>query len=300
VLKPASKTPSSALDLAQAFLDAGAPPEAVTVLPLAGNAATDLACDPRVRVVSFTGSPEVGWELRRRAFRQRVVLELGGNAGVVVDRGADLDRAATRCAAGAFGQSGQSCVSVQRIYAHREVFEPFVERLLTRVRALVVGDPMDPATDVGPLVTEADARRVEAWIEESRSAGATVLAGGGRRGSLVEPTVLTGTKPQDRVCAREVFGPVAVVEAVDSAAEGIAAVDASEFGLQAGIFTPDLATALAAFESIEAGAVLVNEVPTWRSDPMPYGGTKGSGVGREGPRFAVEDYTEPRLLVLGR
>lgn len=300
VLKPSSRTPSSALDLAQAFLDAGAPPEAVTVLPLAGDATTDLACDPRVRGVSFTGSPEVGWELRRRAFRQRVVLELGGNAGVVVDRGADLDRAAARCVAGAFGQSGQSCVSVQRIYAHREVFEPFVERLLAGVRALVVGDPTDPATDVGPLVTEADARRVEAWIEESRAAGATVLAGGSRRGSLVEPTVLTGTRPDQRVCAREVFGPVAVVEAVGSAAEGIAAVDASEFGLQAGIFTPDLATALDAFESIEAGAVLVNEVPTWRSDPMPYGGTKGSGVGREGPRFAIEDYTEPRLLVVNR
>ncbi|HEX6853563.1 MAG TPA: aldehyde dehydrogenase family protein [Candidatus Polarisedimenticolaceae bacterium] len=300
VLKPASKTPSSALDLAQAFVDAGTPPGAVSVLPLAGEAATALATDARVRVLSFTGSPEVGWDLKRRAVRQRVVLELGGNAGVMVDRGADLERAAARCVAGAFGQAGQSCVSVQRIYVHRDAFEPFLERLLARVRTLVVGDPMRPETQVGPLVTLSDARRVAAWIDEARASGARVLAGGSRRGAIVEPTVITGTRPELRICAREVFGPVAVVEPVGSAAEGIAAVDASEFGLQAGIFTPDLATALEAYESIEAGAVLVNEVPTWRSDPMPYGGTKGSGVGREGPRWAIEDYTEPRLLVLNR
>lgn len=298
VLKPASKTPLSALDLAKVLLDAGTPPEAVSVLPLAGAEASPLVEDPRIRAVSFTGSPQVGWEVRRLAHRKRVVLELGGNAGLVVDRGADLDAASARAVAGAFWQAGQSCISVQRIFAHEAVFEPFLEKLLSHVDALVVGDPLDERTTVGPVVAEEDAARIESWIDEARSGGAQVLRGGSRRGTLVEPTVLTGTRETMRVRALEVFGPVVAVEPVRSALEGIEAVDRSDYGLQAGIFTSDLAVAIAAFERIEAGAVVVNDVPTYRVDTMPYGGVKASGSGREGPRWAIEDYTEMRTLVV--
>jgi acyl-CoA reductase-like NAD-dependent aldehyde dehydrogenase len=298
VVKPASKTPLSALDLAGVLLEAGAPEEAISVLPLAGADSTPLVEDPRTRAVSFTGSPEVGWEIRKRAFRKKVVLELGGNAGLVVDRSADLDAAAARSAAGGFWQAGQSCISVQRIFVHEAVFEPFLEKLLDRVDALVLGDPLDDRTNVGPVITPGDAERIETWIREAESGGARVLRGGNRRGSLVEPTVLTGTRPEMRVSALEVFGPVVAVEPVRSVLEGIEAVDRSAYGLQAGIFTRDLATAWAAFERIEAGAVVVNDVPTYRIDPMPYGGVKASGSGREGPRYAIEDFTELRTLVM--
>lgn len=298
LLKPASKTPLSALDLAALFLESGAPAEAVSVLPMAGADAAPLAEDPRIRAVSFTGSPEVGWELRRRAFRKKVVLELGGNAGVFVDRTADLELAATRSVAGAFGFSGQSCISVQRIFAHEEIFDAFAEKFLAGVSALATGDPLLESTTVGPVISSEDAERIETWVGDAVAGGARLLAGGGRRGALVEPTVLTGTRHDMSVCAREVFGPVAVLEPAARAREAFEAIDRSEFGLQAGIFTHDLPAALAAFEGIEVGAVIVNDVPTYRADPMPYGGVKSSGSGREGPRWAVEDYTEMRLLVV--
>jgi len=298
VVKPASRTPLSALDLADLLLEAGAPEEAISVLPLAGPDATPLVEDARTRAVSFTGSPEVGWEIRRRAYRKKVVLELGGNAGLVVDRSADLDAAAERSAAGGFWQAGQSCISVQRIYVHEAAFEPFLEKLLDRVDALVLGDPLDERTTVGPVISPGDAERIEAWVREAESGGARVLRGGSRRGSLVEPTVLTGTLPDMRVVALEAFGPVVAVEPVASVLAGIEAVDRSAYGLQAGIFTRDLGAAWAAFERIEAGAVVVNDVPTYRIDPMPYGGVKASGSGREGPRYAIEDFTEPRTLVV--
>ncbi len=298
VLKPASQTPSPALDLAALLIEAGFPEEAIGVLPLAGGDATALVEDPRVRAVSFTGSPAVGWDLRRRADRKKVVLELGGNAGVVVDRTADLEVAVMRVVAGGFGYAGQSCISVQRVFAHSAVFPGFVQRLVSETERLAVGDPLDEATTVGPLISRDDACRVEAWILEAVRAGARVLCGGTREGSVVRPTVLTGTTPEMKVCALEVFAPVVVVESFDRIDEAIAAVDRSEFGLQAGIFTKDLSVALAAWEGIEVGALVVNDVPTYRADHMPYGGVKGSGLGREGPRFAIEDYTEMRLLVL--
>lgn len=299
ILKPSSRTPVSAFALGRALREAGAPEGGVHVVPVTAEDASVLVEHPRTRVVSFTGSPAAGEDIRRRAWNKRVVLELGGNAGVVVDASADLDLAAARCAAGGFAQAGQSCVSVQRIFVHRTVHDAFVDKLLAATAAQKVGDPMDPETDVGPLITEADAERVEAWVSEAVAGGARVLAGGRREGSVVQPTVLTGTSPDMRVRSSEIFGPVVVVEAVPDVHAGIAAVDASDYGLQAGIFTRDLGAAMEAWRRIEVGAVLVNEVPTWRADPMPYGGVKASGTGREGPRFAIEDYTEPRLLVLG-
>ncbi len=298
VLKPASKTPLSALDLAELLLDAGVPEEAVSVLPLRGADAAPLVEDPRTRALSFTGSPAVGWELRRRAGRKKVVLELGGNAGLIVDRSADLALAAARAVAGGFWQAGQSCISVQRIRVNEEVFDPFVRLLLDGVGALVLGDPLDETTTVGPVISAGDAERLVAWVREAVEGGARLLAGGGRSGNLVEPAVLTGTSPGMRVRAQEVFGPVVAVEPFRSIDEAIADVDRSDFGLQAGIFTRDIGAALAAWERIEVGAVVLNDVPTYRLDPMPYGGVKGSGQGREGPRFAIEDYTEMRLLVI--
>ena len=298
VLKPASATPLSALDLAGLLLECGVEPHAVSVLPLPGADAAPLVEDPRTRALSFTGSPAVGWDLHRRAGRKKVVLELGGNAGVVVDRTADLSRAAARIAAGAFAYAGQSCISVQRVFVHRDVHEPFLELLLASTRTQVVGDPLDEATTVGPMISEDEARRAAAWVESARLGGARVLHGGTRRGAILEPTVLTGTHEDMDVCRKEVFAPVVVVEPFTEMPQALEAIDRSEYGLQAGIFTRDLPAALAAWERLEVGAVIVDDVPTFRADAMPYGGVKGSGTGREGPRWAIEDYTEMRLLVV--
>jgi glyceraldehyde-3-phosphate dehydrogenase (NADP+) len=298
VLKPASQTPLSAVELGRLLLECGVPPEAVSVLPMRGSDAVPLVEDPRIRAVSFTGSPSVGWDLKRRAFRKKVVLELGGNAGVIVDRGADPAVAAARCVAGGFGYAGQSCISVQRVFAHSSLWEGFVELLVRGAAGQIVGDPLDERTTVGPVVSDEDAERIHSWIAEAVAQGARVLAGGTRDGRLLQPTVLTDTSPDMRVCCREVFGPVVVVEKFDKIDEAIAAVDRSDYGLQAGIFTGDLANAFAAFGRIEVGAVLVNEVPTYRADPMPYGGVKLSGTGREGPRYAIDDFTEMRLMVI--
>lgn len=298
VLKPATKTPLSALDLAGLLLEAGVPPEAVSVLPLGGSEASGLVEDDRIRAVSFTGSAAVGWSLRARACRKKVLLELGGNAACIVDRGADLERAAARIATGAFAYAGQSCISVQRVYVHEETYEAFLEPLLARTRALVVGDPMDEATVVGPLIRPEDADRIERWVGEAIEGCAELLVGGRREGSLVWPVLLTGTRADMKVSAEEAFGPVAIVERFAALEDALEAADRSPFGLQAGIFTRDLAAALRAFERIEVGAVVVNDVPTWRADPMPYGGVKESGAGREGPRYAIQEYTELRLLVV--
>jgi acyl-CoA reductase-like NAD-dependent aldehyde dehydrogenase len=298
VLKPASKTPLSALALAHVLLEAGAPPEAVSVLPVPAHAARALVEDDRIKALSFTGSPDVGWDLRRRAGRKKVVLELGGNAGVIVDATADCDLAVLRIAAGGYAHAGQSCVSVQRVYVHRSLHDRFLAALAARVATLRVGDPLDDATDVGPLISEDEARRVEGWIAAAASAGATIVIGGARDGSVVAPAILTGAPRDSAVCAREAFAPLVVVEAFDAIDDAIAAVDDSDYGLQAGLFTNDLSAAWAAFGRIEVGALIVNDVPTWRADPMPYGGVKASGTGREGPRWAIEDFTEPRMLVL--
>ena len=298
VQKPASQTPLSALALRAIVLEAGWPADAYAVLPIAGAEAERLVTDPRLPVLSFTGSGAVGWRLKELAPRKRVGLELGGNAAAVVHSDADLDDAASRVAAGAFGYAGQSCISVQRTLVHRSVFAEFRAKLAAKTAALAAGDPLDERTDVGPMIAPAEAERAAAWISEAVAGGATVLTGGTRSGSVVAPTILEGTSRAMKVEAQEVFAPVVTLAAYDTWDEALARVNDSKYGLQAGIFTKDLGRIQRAFDVLEVGAVLVNDVPTWRADRMPYGGVKESGTGREGPAYAMEEFTEPRLLVL--
>jgi glyceraldehyde-3-phosphate dehydrogenase (NADP+) len=297
-LKPAPGTPLTALRLGEAVSEAGAPEGACTVIPCDNALAPRLVEDERFQVFSFTGSDKVGWQLKAEAGRKKVILELGGNAAVIVHRDADLDAACRRILVGAFSYSGQVCISVQRVYAHQDIYDEFLGLLLDGVKDLKVGDPFEEDTVVSSLIRPGDAERVHQWIEEAKSAGAQVLCGGGRKESLVEPTVITNTGPDMKVVCEEIFGPVMIVEPYDELSEALDAVNAGRFGLQAGIYTNDLRAAWRAFERLEVGAVTVNEVPTYRVDHMPYGGVKHSGLGREGLRYAIEELTEPRLLVL--
>jgi acyl-CoA reductase-like NAD-dependent aldehyde dehydrogenase len=302
VVKPAPKTPLAALALGEILAGADLPAGAVSVLALPNERAAALVADERLPVVSFTGSGPVGWGIRDAVPRKHVTLELGGNAAAVVcadyGRPADLDRAAARIATFATYQAGQSCISVQRVFAHRVLFEPLTERIVTSVAALRTGDPADPATDVGPLIDEAAARRVQAWVDEAVAAGAKALAGGERQGTAYPPTVLVDVPADAKVACEEVFGPVVVVTPVDGVDEAFAAVNDSAYGLQAGVFTRDLEVAFRAHRELEVGGVVIGDVPSYRADQMPYGGTKESGVGREGVRYAMADYTYDRVLVL--
>jgi glyceraldehyde-3-phosphate dehydrogenase (NADP+) len=302
VVKPAPATPLSALLLGELLAETDLPAGAFSVLPLPNERAADLVRDPRLPVVSFTGSGPVGWQIRESVPRKHVTLELGGNAAVVVcsdwSDPADLDRAATRIATFSNYQGGQSCIAVQRVYVHARLFDPLADLVAEKVAALRTGDPFDEATDVGPLISEAAAQRVESWVGEAVSAGAKVVVGGHRSGSSYEPTVLVDVPRDAKVSAEEVFGPVLVIAPVSSDEEGFAAVNASSYGLQAGVFTRDVRVAFAAHRALEVGGVIVGDVPSYRADQMPYGGLKGSGVGREGLRSAMDDYTEARVLVL--
>ena len=299
VLKPAGQTPLSALLLAELETDAGLPPGWLSVLCGPASEIGDvLVEDERVRLITFTGSAGVGWKLRERAPRKRVNLELGNATPVIVAADADLDDAAARLAANAFSFAGQSCISVQRIYVERSAYDGFVERFVPRVDALVVGDPGDDSTDVGPLIAPSERDRVLAWIEEARDAGAQILAGGTLDGELLRPTVIANAPPDAKVSSEEVFGPVCTVSAYDTLDEAVALANGTRYGLQAGIFTRDLKAALAASSALEFGGVTVNEAPTFRADQMPYGGVKDSGNTREGPAYAVSEMTEERLVVL--
>jgi acyl-CoA reductase-like NAD-dependent aldehyde dehydrogenase len=297
VLKPAPQTPLTALRLAHLIMDAGWPKGALSVLPLTNEEAANLVTDERMKVLSFTGSAKVGWELKAKSGKKRVLLELGGNAAVIVHDDADLHVSAERCAFGGFTYSGQSCISVQRIFVQQRAFAPFMDALLSRVRALQCGDPLDGNTDCGPLIREADAVRVEEWIEQARAEGAKVLGGGKRNGSFVEPAVLTGTKPGQRVNAEEAFGPLVTVEPYERFEDALTLVNHSRYGLQAGVFTRQRPLIEAAFQELAVGGVIVNDVPTFRSDAMPYGGVKDSGLGREGVRYAMREMSELRILV---
>ena len=248
--------------------------------------------------MSFTGSPEVGWELKRKAGKKRVVLELGGNAACVVDETADLVDAVSRIVVGAFYQSGQSCISVQRILVHDSVYERTREMLVDSTRQLRCGDPKLEETFIGPLIAESEAERLEAWIAEAVAGGGKVLCGGRRTGSMLEATLLENVPPELNICAEEAFGPVAVMSSFSNFEDALRQVNNSRYGLQAGIFTRDLYRALRAWDVLEVGAVVIGDVPSWRVDHMPYGGVKDSGFGREGIRYAIEDMTEPRLLVV--
>ena len=299
VLKPASQTPFSALLLAELMTEAELPPGWLNVLVGPASELGDvLVEDERVRAITFTGSGDVGWKLAERAPRKRVKLELGNATPVIVEADADLEDVSTRLAANAFSFAGQSCISVQRIYVQREAYDELIARFVPKAEALVVGDPLDDQTDVGPLI-DGDARdRVLEWIEEARAAGAEILTGGELEGELLRPTVIANASPDLRVSCEEVFGPVCTVTAYDTLDEAIALANGTRYGLQAGIFTRDLKTALNAAQRLEFGGVTVNEAPTFRADQMPYGGVKDSGNTREGPAYAVRELTEERLVVV--
>ena len=299
VLKPASQTPLSALLLAELETEAGLPPGWLNVLVGQASEIGDvLVEDERVKLLTFTGSSEVGWKLRERAPRKRVNLELGNSTPVIVEADADLEDAAGRLAANAFSFAGQSCISVQRIYVQRAVYDDLLARFLTKVRALKVGDPADEETDIGPLIDRESRDRVLEWIDEARAGGAEVLVGGELEGELLQPTVIANASPDLKVNCQEVFGPVCTVNAYDSLDEAIELANGTPYGLQAGVFTSTLKTALAAATKLDFGGVTINEAPTFRADQMPYGGVKESGNTREGPAWAVREMTEERLVVL--
>jgi acyl-CoA reductase-like NAD-dependent aldehyde dehydrogenase len=298
VLKPASLTPVGALLIGEVLAETGLPPGAFSILPARRDGADRFTTDERLKLLSFTGSPAVGWELKARAGRKKVVLELGGNAGVIVDADADLDDASARIVTGAFYQSGQSCISVQRILAHADVYPALRERLVAATRALRAGDPKDPETFLGPMISEAEAERLEGWIRRAVAGGARLLCGGGREGAMLEATLLEDAAPDEPVVCQEAFGPVAVLSSFRDFDAALAQVNDSAFGLQAGVFTRDLYKAQRAWDTLEVGGVLIGEVPSFRVDHMPYGGVKHSGLGREGIRFAIEDMTEVRMLVV--
>ncbi|MEE9162828.1 MAG: aldehyde dehydrogenase family protein, partial [Candidatus Neomarinimicrobiota bacterium] len=298
VVKPASQTPRSALIWAQAFQETDLPAGALSVLPANPEAAAVLLDDPRVRGISFTGSAEVGWSLKARAPRKHVSLELGGNAGAIVHTDADLSSAATALAMGAFAFGGQSCISTQRVFVHRTVSEAFTEALKGAAEDLMVGNPLDEQTDLGPLITTGDVDRVEGWVDEAVSQGATVFGGHRREGNLYWPTILTDTTAEMKVRRQEVFGPVVTVSPYDEFEEALALVNDSDYGLQAGVFTRDINLVHQAYQGLDVGGVMINSAPSWRIDHMPYGGVKDSGEGREGVKYAMESMTEPKLLVV--
>ncbi len=298
VLKPASLTPIGALLIAEVLAETELPRGAFSVLPCPRSGADLFTTDERLKLLSFTGSPEVGWDLKARAGKKPVVLELGGNAAVVVEPDADLEDAVERIVFGAFYQSGQSCIGVQRVLAHEAVYSEIRERLVKATSALRMGDPKDPETFIGPMISEKEAARLDGWIQRAVAAGATLLCGGRREGVMLEATLLEDVPGDQAVVCQEAFGPVAVLSRYADFDAALRAVNDSVFGLQAGIFTRDLYKAQKAWNELEVGGVVIGDVPSWRVDHMPYGGVKDSGLGREGIRFAMEDMTEVRLLVV--
>jgi len=300
ILKPSSATPVSSLLLGEMVLEAGLPPEAISVVPCTGARAEHLVRDPRVAYLSFTGSCAVGWHLREIAGRTKVGLELGGNAAVIVHEDANLAFAANRIASGGFINAGQICISVQRVLVHRPVYEDMLARLLAATGILKLGDPRDPATDVGPMIDRLKAEEAYRKVQEAVRQGARALTGGTLEETMFAPTVLVDTTPAMRVNREEVFGPVISVTPYDDFDEALRIANTSEYGLQVGIFTQNLNRAMKAFSEMHVGGVMVNDIPTFRADHMPYGGAKGSGLGREGPRFAIEEMSELRLMVINR
>lgn len=297
ILKPSSSTPLSTLKLAQIIHRTGLPQGAVSILPMDRETGDLLVTDERVKLLSFTGSPEVGWNMKARAGKKKVVLELGGNAGVIISRSADLDLAVKKCLVGGFAYSGQVCIHAQRIYVDEDVFEAFAGAFITGVKNLKQGDPMLPETEISSMIDEGNAIRVERWVNEAIEGGARLLAGGQREGNHYQPTVLTATKRDMKVCSLEIFGPVITLEPYRDFKSAVAEVNAGKYGLQAGVFTNSMEEVNFAFRSLEVGGVIINDVPTFRVDHMPYGGVKDSGQGREGIKYAIIDMMEPKILV---
>ena len=297
VHKPASSTPISALLLAEIFRDAGLPPGALNVVTGPGGTIGDaLTFDPRIAMVTFTGSPEVGQRIRNLAGMKRVTLELGSNSAVIIEPDADLDKAVPKCVAGAFAHSGQVCISVQRIYAHEAIRDEFAARMAEATMKLRIGHPKEESTDVSSLITETEAKRVETWIEEAQADGAKLIAGGARHGATLDPAILTDVPASANLNVKEAFGPVVSVNSYKTLDEAIAMVNASEYGLQAGMYTRDLEKAFRTAREVHVGGFHINEIPAFRVDQMPYGGVKLSGTGREGPRYAIEEMTELKLI----
>lgn len=299
VVKPSPKTPITALILAEIVEESGLPPGALSVILCPVEVIDRYLKDERIGMVTFTGSAKVGWSLKEKVGRQKITLELGGNAGVIVHSDGDIEYAAKRCALGAFSYAGQICISVQRIYVQKEIFPSFKGLLLKYADEFRMGDPLEEGTTLPPMIDEKALERTEEWVEEAVRGGATLLKGGRRKGSFFEPTIITGTKKEMKVLCEEVFAPLAILETYGDIEEAVAMVNDSPYGLQAGIFTKDINNILYAYERIEVGGLVANDIPTYRVDHMPYGGVKMSGFGREGVRYAIEEMTEPRLLVLG-
>ena len=300
VLKPPSKDPLVMLRVARYLAETSLPKGAVSILPMDRPTGDRMVADDRFKLLSFTGSPSVGWKMKAEAGKKKVVLELGGNAGAIVDETADLDWTVARLAFGAFAYSGQVCISVQRIYVVESIFAEFQRLFVEKVRQLKVGSPLDPATDLGPMVNSGAVARTHEWVGEAIQGGATALVGGEPDGLFYPPTVLVDVPKDARVCGEEVFAPVVNLFSVPDFKAAIAEINDSQFGLQCGVFTNDLERTLLAHDELEVGGVIVNDVPTWRTDAMPYGGVKDSGLGREGLRWSIEDMTEPRLLAFAR
>lgn len=297
ILKPSSSTPLSVLLLSKLIDKTELPKGAVSILPMNRETGNQLVTDERISLLSFTGSPVVGWNMKKNAGHKKVVLELGGNAGVIVSSSAQIEDAVNKCVYGSFAYSGQVCIHTQRIYIHKDVFHLFTEKFAAKTNRIVKGDPLVPSTEISVMIDEANAVRVELWVQEAVAAGATLVCGGKREAGYYDPTVLTGTTMGMKVCCEEIFGPVVVVEQIGSFQEGIERINEGCFGLQAGVFTDSLQEMNDAFNKIEVGGVIINDVPTFRVDHMPYGGIRESGLGREGIRYAILDMMEPRILV---
>ena len=298
VVKPASSTPIGSLRLAEFFAETDLPKGMYQVLPVRSKVADGMARDDRYRKISFTGSAEIGWYLKNLDPKKKVTLELGGNAGVIVHSDADLDHAAARIAFGGYYQAGQSCISVQRVLVASEVYDEFAIRLVKQIESLKVGDPMDPTVDVGPVIDRGEVTRIGEWVAEAVAQGAELLTGGTGEGPMFQPTLLSQTTPQMKVRCEEIFGPVVTISPYQTFEEALAEVNNSKYGLQAGVFTNDINRAFEAHRTLEVGGIIVNDVSAFRADQMPYGGSKDSGFGREGLRFAMEEMTEPRIMVL--
>jgi glyceraldehyde-3-phosphate dehydrogenase (NADP+) len=297
ILKPSSSTPLSTLELAKVIENTSLPAGAVSILPMNRVTGNLLVTDERIHLLSFTGSPEVGWRMKQKAGKKKVLLELGGNAGVIITRSCDMEDTVKKCLTGGFAYSGQVCIHAQRFYIEQSVFDYFTRLFTDAVKTLKVGDPMDKSTDISSMIDEENALRVESWIMEAVDGGAKILQGGGRREAYLEPTVLTGTDNTMKVCALEVFGPVVTLEPFDNLEEAIEKVNSGRYGLQAGVFTNNIDEMNRAFRLLEVGGVIINDVPTFRVDHMPYGGIRDSGQGREGVRYAIQEMMEPRILV---
>lgn len=297
ILKPARSTPLSALLLAKIIDSTELPKGALSVLPMDRESGNQLVTDERFALLTFTGSPQVGWNMKNQAGKKRVVLELGGNAGVIVTDTANLDIAIPKCVSGAFAYSGQICIHTQRIYVHESIKDNFIARFAEQTRKLIIGNPLDIATDISSMIDEENAIRVEQWVNEAVDGSAKILHGGKRYGTFYPPTIITNSKKEMKVCSKEVFGPVVIIESYSDFEDAIADINSSEFGLQAGVFTNKLNEQNFAFNELKVGGVIINDVPTFRVDHMPYGGIKNSGFGREGVKYAMFDMLEPKLLV---